>query len=422
MGRRQFGTIRKLPSGRFQARYRDDAGNQVAAPQTFETKTAAGQWLAALQTDMDRGTYADPTAGAVTFADWAEDWMGFKSGQRPATLARDRTAIYTHFNPLIGDMPVGRIRRWTSAGWSSRCKSAVWHPRACGPTSERCRRSSRLRSTWDLIVKSPVRPRTLGLQPITRRERPTLSAEELYRLAGEVPDHCRALILIAGVVGLRWGEAIALRLCDVDLEERMLRVEQSVEEVSGQVRVVPELLKSSASRRRFAIPQVLADEIASHIDRHRRDAGPDDLLFIGSRGGTMRRSFTGRTFKDAVRRAGLPETLNFHGLRHVATSLMVANNEHPRVIQHRLGHADPHISMSVYAHVPHGAIANPHNVSTNCSVSRRTRSMTDPVSGGNILQAVEHPVVRAHEGPVLLVAHGFRVRVVASCHVDLVQV
>lgn len=65
----------------------------------------------------------------------------------------------------------------------------------------------------------------------------------------------------------------------------------------------------------------------------------------------MRRSFTGRTFKDAVRRAGLPETLNFHGLRHVATSLMVANNEHPRVIQHRLGHADPHVSMSVYAHV-----------------------------------------------------------------------
>jgi integrase len=113
---------------------------------------------------------------------------------------------------------------------------------------------------------------------------------------------------------------------------------------------VPEL-KSSASRRRFAIPQVLVDEVAAHTERHRPDAAPEDLLFIGSRGGIMRRSFTGRTFKDAVRRAGLPETLSFHGLRHVATSLMVANNEHPRVIQHRLGHSDPHISMSVYAHV-----------------------------------------------------------------------
>lgn len=160
----------------------------------------------------------------------------------------------------------------------------------------------------DLIVKSPVRPRTLGLRPVVRRERPTLSPEELYRLAEEVPDHCRALVLIAGVAGVRWGETVGLRLCDVDLADRMLQVEQSVEEVSGEVRVVPEL-KSSASRRRFAIPQVLADEVATHIERHRPGARPDDLLFIGSRGGIMRRSFTGRAFKDAVRRAGLPESL-----------------------------------------------------------------------------------------------------------------
>lgn len=353
MGRRQFGTIRKLPSGRFQARYRDDAGHQVAAPQTFETKTAAGQWLAALQTDMDRGTYADPTAGAVTFADWAEDWMGFKSGQRPATLARDRTAIYTHFNPLIGAMPIGRITPMDVRRVVQQMQERGLAPKSVRTYVGTLQAIFTAAVDMDLIVKSPVRPRTLGLQPITRRERPTLSPEELYRLAGEVPDHCRALILIAGVVGLRWGEAVGLRLCDVDLEERTLRVEQSIEEVSGQVRVVPEL-KSSASRRRFAIPQVLADEIATHIERHRPDAGPDDLLFVGSRGGILRRSFTGRTFKDAVRRAGLPETLNFHGLRHVATSLMVANNEHPRVIQHRLGHADPHISMSVYAHVAPG--------------------------------------------------------------------
>ncbi len=351
MGRRQFGTIRKLPSGRFQARYRDDAGNQIAAPQTFDTKTAAGQWLAALQTDMDRGTYADPTAGAVTFADWAEDWMGFKSGQRPATLARDRTAIYTHFNPLIGDLSVGRITPMDVRRVVQQMQERGLAPKSVRTYVGTLQAIFTAAVDMDLIVKSPVRPRTLGLQPITRRERPTLSPEELYRLADEVPDHCRALVLIAGVVGLRWGEAVGLRLCDVDLGERMLRVEQSVEEVSGQVRVVPEL-KSSASRRRFAIPQVLADEIAAHIKRHRPDAAPDDLLFIGSRGGIMRRSFTGRTFKDAVRRAGLPDTLNFHGLRHVATSLMVANNEHPRVIQHRLGHADPGMSMRVYAHVP----------------------------------------------------------------------
>jgi integrase len=36
----------------------------------------------------------------------------------------------------------------------------------------------------------------------------------------------------------------------------------------------------------------------------------------------------------------------------VATSFMVADNEHPRTIQHRLGHADPRLTMGLYAHVP----------------------------------------------------------------------
>jgi hypothetical protein len=42
-------------------------------------------------------------------------------------------------------------------------------------------------------------------------------------------------------------------------------------------------IPDDASRRRFAIPQVLADEISTHIERHRPGAGPDDLLFVGSR-------------------------------------------------------------------------------------------------------------------------------------------
>ena len=50
--------------------------------------------------------------------------------------------------------------------------------------------------------------------------------------------------------------------------------------------------------------------------------------------------------------AGLPSTPTFHGLRHVATTLMITNNEYPKVIQHRLGHADPAMSLGVYRHVP----------------------------------------------------------------------
>jgi integrase len=106
-----------------------------------------------------------------------------------------------------------------------------------------------------------------------------------------------------------------------------------------------------ASRRTFAIPASLVDELAAHIAEHRPGVAPGDLVFIGRRGGILRRSFESRTFKPAVAAAGLPDGLTFHGLRHVAASLMVANGEHPKVIQHRLGHADPSISIGVYSHV-----------------------------------------------------------------------
>ncbi len=109
MGRRQFGTVRRLASGRYQARYTDQFGHQIAAPGSFTTKTEAMRWLAAAQTDMARGVFVEPTAGQMLFSAWAEEWLATKPGQRAATLARDRTAIQTHFLPIIGDMALGSI-------------------------------------------------------------------------------------------------------------------------------------------------------------------------------------------------------------------------------------------------------------------------------------------------------------------------
>lgn len=202
----------------------------------------------------------------------------------------------------------------------------------------------------DLLARSPVRPRSLGLAPIVKPERPTLTAAELLRPADAVPSRYRALVLLAGTVGLRWGEAIGLRVGDVDFRRRRVSVTQTVEEVAGHVRVAAST-KSEASRRSF-LPPAFVDGVAAHLAEHRPDAGPDDLVFLGPRGGILRRSFEARTFRPAVVAAGLPTRLTFHGLRHVATTRMIANNEHPKVIQFRLGHAGPAVSLGVYGHVP----------------------------------------------------------------------
>lgn len=387
MGRRQFGSVRKLPSGRYQARYTNADGLQVTAPLSFTTKGDAGRWLAAAETDMRRGTFHDPTISQVTFAAWAEEWLGFKQGQRPATLARDRAAIRTHFNPALGAMPIARItpadiRRLVRAMQDSGL--AAKSVRTYVGTLQAIFAAA---VDTDVITRSPVRTKTLGLRPVVRPVRPTLTPTEVYRLAQAVPPRHRALVLVAGLLGLRWGEAIGLRVSDVDLDARTIAIEQSVEEVAGRVRVVAQL-KSDASRRTFAIPASLAHELAAHLAEHRDGAGPDDLVFVGRRGGTLRRSFEARTFKPAVEAAGLPDGLTFHGLRHVAASLMVANGEHPKVIQHRLGHADPAISIGVYSHVSNDVdrqVADRLDLAVAAAVERDCRppglAIADPYSG-----------------------------------------
>ena len=74
-GRRRFGAIRRLPSGRYQVRYRTADGRDVTAPTTFETKADAGRYLSKIETDMLRGEWADPRLGRTSFNEWADRWL-----------------------------------------------------------------------------------------------------------------------------------------------------------------------------------------------------------------------------------------------------------------------------------------------------------------------------------------------------------
>lgn len=61
MGRRRtFGNVRKLPSGRFQARYLDPSGHRHRAPLTFPTIFDANRWLSVVEAEIARGSWVDP--------------------------------------------------------------------------------------------------------------------------------------------------------------------------------------------------------------------------------------------------------------------------------------------------------------------------------------------------------------------------
>jgi integrase len=353
MGRRQFGTTRRLPSGAWQVRYYDQKGERVTAPGTFATKAAAQRWLTLLEADRHRGTYVDPRAGQITFGAWAEEWLTSKPDKRANSIARDRAALRTHLLPAIGSTPVASITPTHVRGVVDAMRRAGLSAKSVRTYMGTLAAIFNAALDADLIARSPVRG--FHLETVTRRDRPTVTPVQLFDLAGAMPERFRALVLTAGILGLRWSEVIALTLCDVRLADHSVEVRQTVEEVSGTVRVVP-FTKTDASRRTIAIPPLLAEVLECHIAEHRSYASPQDLLFVGSRGGILRRSFLARYFKPACEKVGLPtgrrEGIDFHGLRHIATSFMVSTGEHPRVMQHRAGHATPNLTIGLYSHVP----------------------------------------------------------------------
>jgi hypothetical protein len=102
-GKRRFGRVRELPSGRWQARYNGPDGIDRPAPHTFDSKTSAERWLTLTEAEIIHGDWIDPGAGRVLFGKYASDWIE----ERPGTTAEDGRAV-----PLpAAPSPIPRVRR-----------------------------------------------------------------------------------------------------------------------------------------------------------------------------------------------------------------------------------------------------------------------------------------------------------------------
>ena len=109
---RSFGIVRKLPSGRWQARYHDQAGVRHTAPRTFPTRGDANRFLAQVEADLLRGSWADPKLGRVPFGEWVEQWRPTTANLRPGTLVLYDYLLRRFLLPAFEQVPLGRYVRF----------------------------------------------------------------------------------------------------------------------------------------------------------------------------------------------------------------------------------------------------------------------------------------------------------------------
>lgn len=330
MARRTFGTVRKLPSGRWQAFH--EAGGRHTAPHTFRTKADAQAWLAVQEAERAQGSLVSLRQAKLTVAELAELWLVSNPAKRWRTVCEERYILGRHVLPVIGHLKVTNV---TQADVERLVRS--WQAHGAAVSTVR-RRGSCVRAMFQWAVRARYiarSPATVALPTAGQVDRPELSPEDLERL-GKALGEWEPMLWLMAVAGLRWSEVAALRAEDLDLDERNIHVARQLDRHREDA-----ALKSEAGKRVLAIPEWLADML-----RHYEPG----YLFTNSSGKPLVYSNWRRTvWLPALARAGL--RIRPHDLRSLHATELVAAGADVKTLQHRLGHASPQVSLSIYARV-----------------------------------------------------------------------
>jgi integrase len=170
------------------------------------------------------------------------------------------------------------------------------------------------------------------------------------RLLDATPaGYFRTLFATAYITGMRSGELLGLPWSNVDLDNGIVRVRQSLSwaSVAGEA-IGPRFFppKTKAGIRDVTIPAALV----SALKAWKLACPPGDLVFPREDGSPESDDRVRRAgLHPALKRAGLPQ-IRFHDLRHSCASALIVDGRPITEIQHRLGHSSPAITLSVYSH------------------------------------------------------------------------
>jgi integrase len=323
---------------RYDAKYRDPSGRERSV--TKSTKKEAEAYLAGIAGSRRDWTYVDPAAGRITLHDYATVVLADRQ-LRPRTRETYADQLRLHIDPDLGDVPIAKltpamIRHW-HAGLTKKGLSAN--------TAAKCYRLLRtiLNTAVDdaALARNPCTIKRGGVERVDERDVATI--EQVWAAADAMPNRMRAIVLVAGFVGLRVGEILGLERRHVDGLHRTITVEQQEQQLTdGTLITGPP--KTDAGKRVIVVPAPVFAELESHLERFVAP-GRCARVFTGEMGGALRRQVLHDHWTEARRSAGLRDGFVFHDLRHTAHTLAAQNGATTRELMYRMGQSSTAAAM-----------------------------------------------------------------------------
>lgn len=321
----------------------------------FTTKRDADAWRAANAVAITSGTYVTPTASRTSMDELMDAYAARTTGLAAATVESRRYAIKNHVRPQWSGWQVGRITRGDVEAW-------IVSMEARGVGTQTIHKAHRALSS---ILKRAVEDQLIGknhaagapLPKIGKKRNGYLTYEELSELAQAIDPRYKTLTVLMGLVGLRFGEAAALRVRSLQFDRNRVWIDEAVSEVGGKLSFGP---VKTHELRAVAIPPLLVEPLRRQIE----GKGREDLVFTAARGGPLSvTDWRNRTLYPALDRisaarqaAAERDGTTFHAfpgitphdLRHTAASLAVASGASVKAVQDLLGHKDASMTLDTY--------------------------------------------------------------------------
>ena len=348
-GKSGFGTVEKLPSGRYRAKYRAPDGKRHNGPTTFQTKQDARAWLAMQHADIVRKQWSPPEtvpAVVVTFGAYAQRWLQHRD-LKPRTRAHYGSLLDNLILPTFAERPLKAITSESVRDWYALLDKN--RPTLRSHAYGLLRTILATAVTDEKIPLNPAHIRGAGTTARVKKVEPATLAE-LTTIAAEVPEKYRLMVMFASWCALRFGELVELRRKDIDLKNGVIHVRRGAVRAGGEVIIGTP--KSEAGIRDVAIPPHLMPMFRDHLGRN-ITGGKEGLLFPAADGvSTMAPATLYRVFYRARDVAGRPD-LRWHDLRHTGAVLAAQTGASLAELMGRLGHSTPQAAMR-YQHAAKG--------------------------------------------------------------------
>jgi integrase len=349
--KRDFATIRQLPSRRWQVRYTGPDGVRHTAPHTFAYRVDADSYVAEKRKEIYRETWADDDAREqITFGAYADRWLANRQvAGRPIkarTLEHYQAILDDHLVETFGNRQVSAIKPKDIRSWYEETLTDKPTMRSHAYSLLRTIMGSAVND--ELIDANPCRIVGAGRTTRVHKIRPA-SVDELATLTEAMPERLQLMVTLASWCALRFGETVELRRGDVDLSDEVIRVRRAAVRTKGAYTITTP--KSDAGLRDVAIPPHIIPFIEAHLAKY-VDAKRDSLLFPNENDGHLQPSTLYRHWYKARTKAGRDD-LRWHDLRHSGAVLAAATGATLAELMGRLGHSTPQAAMR-YQHAAKG--------------------------------------------------------------------